>query len=57
MLLKTSYRDVPTKANGKDGTMRIYVIEPNLPDYPEAKFPGCKWYGWSMFSTACNLRV
>jgi hypothetical protein len=40
MLIKTSYKDVPTKADGKSGTMRIYVIEPNMPDYPEAKFPG-----------------
>jgi carboxymethylenebutenolidase len=41
MLIKTSYRDVPTKANGRSGTMRIYLIEPNVPEYPEAKFPGC----------------
>ena len=40
MLIKTSYKDVPTKADGKDGTMRIYVIEPNMPEYPDAKFPG-----------------
>ena len=43
MLIKTSYRDIPTRANGKEGTMRIYVIEPNLPEYPQAKFPGCEW--------------
>jgi hypothetical protein len=41
MLIKTSYRDVPTKANGRSGTIRIYLIEPNVPEYPEAKFPGC----------------
>ncbi|OCF43642.1 carboxymethylenebutenolidase [Kwoniella heveanensis CBS 569] len=41
MLIKTSYRDVPTKADGKEGSIRIYLVEPNLPDYPEAKFPGC----------------
>jgi carboxymethylenebutenolidase len=40
MLIKESYRDVSTTADGKKGTMRIYVIEPNLPDYPHAKFPG-----------------
>ncbi|ORX41066.1 putative carboxymethylenebutenolidase [Kockovaella imperatae] len=40
MLIKTSHRDVPTAANGSKGTMRIYVIEPNVPEYPEAKFPG-----------------
>jgi len=44
MLTKTSYKDVPTKSNGKDGTIRIYVIEPNVPEYPQAKFPGCKLY-------------
>lgn len=41
MLVKTSYRDVPTTANGRSGSIRIYLIEPNVPDYPEAKFPGC----------------
>jgi carboxymethylenebutenolidase len=40
MLIKTSYRDVPTKS-GKPGTIRIYIIEPSLPSYPQAKFPGC----------------
>jgi carboxymethylenebutenolidase len=40
MLIKESYRDVPTTADGKKGTMRIFIIEPNLPDYPHAKFPG-----------------
>jgi carboxymethylenebutenolidase len=42
MLIKTSYRDIPTKANGQVGTIRIYIIEPNVPEYPEAKFPGCE---------------
>ena len=41
MLIKSSHRDVPTSANGRSGTIRIFLIEPNLPDYPEAKFPGC----------------
>lgn len=40
MLIKTSYRDVETKS-GNGGKMRIYIIEPNVPDYPDAKFPGC----------------
>lgn len=41
MLIKESYRDVETKANGVKGTMRIYLIEPNVgEEYPEAKFPG-----------------
>lgn len=42
MLIKTSYRDVPTKADGRAGTMRIYIIEPKVPEYPDAKFPGCE---------------
>lgn len=42
MLIKSSYKDVETKANGRAGKMRIFVIEPNVPDYPDAKFPGCK---------------
>ncbi|WVO17384.1 hypothetical protein L204_105076 [Cryptococcus depauperatus] len=41
MLVKTSYRDVPTIANERKGTIRIYLVEPNLPGYPNAKFPGC----------------
>lgn len=40
MLIKETYQDVPTKAGGKNGNMRIYVIEPNVPEFPEAKFPG-----------------
>lgn len=41
MLIKTSYRDVVTNAEGRAGSMRIYIIEPNVPEYPNAKFPGC----------------
>ncbi|EIW69917.1 hypothetical protein TREMEDRAFT_73657 [Tremella mesenterica DSM 1558] len=41
MLIKTSYRDLPTVADGRDGTMRVFIIEPYVPDYPQAKFPGC----------------
>ena len=44
MLIKQSYKDVKTTANGKEGTIRIYVIEPNVPEYPEAKFPGCQFF-------------
>ncbi|KAJ9125664.1 hypothetical protein QFC22_000626 [Naganishia vaughanmartiniae] len=38
MLIKQSHRDVPTKAGG---TMRVFIIEPHVPEYPSAKFPGC----------------
>jgi hypothetical protein len=41
MLIKQSYRDVETTANGVKGTMRVIIIEPNVPEYPDAKFPGC----------------
>lgn len=41
MLIKQSYKDVETTANGVKGTMRIILIEPNVPEYPDAKFPGC----------------
>nr|ODN89896.1 carboxymethylenebutenolidase [Cryptococcus depauperatus CBS 7841] len=41
MLVKISYRDIPTIANERKGTIRIYLVEPNLPGYPNAKFPGC----------------
>lgn len=37
MLIKSSHHDVQT-AGGT--TMRIFVFEPNMPDYPEAKWPG-----------------
>ncbi|CAG8882983.1 unnamed protein product [Penicillium egyptiacum] len=39
MLIKESYHDVPTKADGQ-GTMRIYVFHPTIPGYPKARFPG-----------------
>ncbi|RMJ19583.1 hypothetical protein CDV36_000750 [Fusarium kuroshium] len=40
MLIKESHVDVPTTANGKDGTMRIFVFHPTIPGYPNARFPG-----------------
>lgn len=46
MLIKESYRDVQTKAGG---TMRIIIIEPHVPEYPSAKFPGCV-----VFSEVCR---
>jgi carboxymethylenebutenolidase len=45
MLIKESYRDVETKSGG---TMRIIIIEPHVPEYPNAKFPGCV-----VFSEVC----
>ncbi|KAL3302511.1 Dienelactone hydrolase [Colletotrichum asianum] len=40
MLIKESHVDVPTKADGKDGSMRIFLFHPSIPGYPNAKFPG-----------------
>lgn len=37
MKIKTSFQDVKT-SNGT--TMRVYIYEPNLPEYPQAKWPG-----------------
>lgn len=48
MLIKQSFKDVETTANGVKGTMRVYIIEPNVPEYPDAKFPGCV-----VFSEVC----
>lgn len=38
MLVKQSHKDVVT-ADGS--SMRVFIIEPNVPGYPNAKWPGC----------------
>ncbi|KZT06925.1 dienelactone hydrolase [Laetiporus sulphureus 93-53] len=40
MLIKKTYYDVPSKVDPKGGNIRIFVISPNVPAYPHAKFPG-----------------
>ncbi|KAH7155289.1 Alpha/Beta hydrolase protein [Dactylonectria estremocensis] len=40
MLIKESHVDVPTTANGKDSSMRIFLFHPSIPGYPNARFPG-----------------
>ncbi|ROT43567.1 alpha/beta-hydrolase [Sodiomyces alkalinus F11] len=40
MLIQESYADVTTSADGKEGSMRIYLFHPAIPGYPNAKFPG-----------------
>ncbi|KZV76918.1 dienelactone hydrolase [Peniophora sp. CONT] len=40
MLITKSYRDVPSKLDANGRPIRIFVIEPNVPEYPHAKFPG-----------------
>ncbi|KAI9729225.1 MAG: hypothetical protein M1834_007017 [Cirrosporium novae-zelandiae] len=39
MQIKESYRDVATTAGG-EGTMRIHLFHPDIPNYPNARFPG-----------------
>ncbi|KDQ63703.1 hypothetical protein JAAARDRAFT_29725 [Jaapia argillacea MUCL 33604] len=40
MLITKTYHDVPSKLDPNGRPMRIYVIAPSLPSYPQAKFPG-----------------
>jgi len=40
MLIDKTFYDVPTKLGPDERPIRIFVISPNVPDYPEAKFPG-----------------
>ncbi|PCH33594.1 dienelactone hydrolase [Wolfiporia cocos MD-104 SS10] len=40
MLIKKTYVDVTSKLDPKGGNIRIFVISPNIPAYPQAKFPG-----------------
>ncbi|EPQ60774.1 dienelactone hydrolase [Gloeophyllum trabeum ATCC 11539] len=40
MLIKKTYHDIPSKFDPNGNPIRIFVIAPNLPDYPHAKFPG-----------------
>ncbi|TDL28481.1 dienelactone hydrolase [Rickenella mellea] len=40
MLITTTYHDVPSTLNPHARPVRIFVIQPSIPDYPQAKFPG-----------------
>ncbi|KAK4156361.1 Alpha/Beta hydrolase protein [Chaetomidium leptoderma] len=40
MLIKESFADVHTSANGKESSMRIFLFHPTIPGYPNARFPG-----------------
>lgn len=40
MLIQKTFHDLPTKLDPQGRPIRIFVISPNVPDYPEAKFPG-----------------
>jgi len=40
MLIQETHKDVATKADGKEGSMRIFLFHPIIPNYPNARFPG-----------------
>lgn len=40
MLINKSHYDLPTKLPEGGSTIRVFVISPVVPDYPQAKFPG-----------------
>ncbi|PPQ88660.1 hypothetical protein CVT25_010236 [Psilocybe cyanescens] len=40
MLINKTFHDIPTKLHANGKPIRIFVISPVVPDYPDAKFPG-----------------
>jgi len=40
MLITKDFHDVPTKLGKNGRPIRMFVIAPKIPDYPQAKFPG-----------------
>jgi len=40
MLITKDFHDVPTKLARNGRPIRIFVISPNVPGYPQARFPG-----------------
>ncbi|KIM48157.1 hypothetical protein M413DRAFT_223248 [Hebeloma cylindrosporum] len=40
MLINKTFHDLPTKLDPNGRPIRIFVISPVVPDYPQAKFPG-----------------
>jgi carboxymethylenebutenolidase len=40
MLITKDFHDVPTKLGKNGRPIRVFVISPKVPDYPQAKFPG-----------------
>ncbi|KAH9849807.1 dienelactone hydrolase [Lenzites betulinus] len=44
MLITKTYHDVPSQLNSNGRPIRIFVIAPSLPNYPNAKFPGIEIY-------------
>ena len=46
MLITTDSHDVPTKLAKNERPIRIFVISPKIPGYPQAKFPGMRRSSW-----------
>jgi carboxymethylenebutenolidase len=40
MLITKDFHDVPAKLAKNEKPIRIFVISPKVPGYPQAKFPG-----------------
>jgi len=40
MLINKTHYDLPTKLNSNGKPIRVFVISPVVPDYPQARFPG-----------------
>ncbi|KAI1499809.1 dienelactone hydrolase [Biscogniauxia marginata] len=40
MLINESHTDIQTTVDGKESPMRIFLFHPNIPQYPNARFPG-----------------
>jgi hypothetical protein len=54
MKIKTSFQDVKTS----DGTtMRVYIYEPNLPEYPQASWPGVVCFSGQSIEGYDSLRA
>ncbi len=40
MLITKTHYDLPTKLDPNGRPIRIFVLSPTVPNYPNAKFPG-----------------
>ncbi|KDQ12959.1 hypothetical protein BOTBODRAFT_34100 [Botryobasidium botryosum FD-172 SS1] len=40
MLISKTYHDIPSQLSQNGAPVRIFIIAPNIPSYPQAKFPG-----------------
>ena len=45
-IVTKTYHDVPTKLDPNGRPIRIFVIAPKVPGYPDAKFPGMVHAAW-----------